>query len=46
MRPEEMVELIGKMANLLEDAIDDGDWGDVKKVLEMLDELYDTISDQ
>lgn len=46
MRPEELVELIGKMANILEDAIDDGNWNDAKKVLDMLDELYDTISDQ
>lgn len=43
MKPQELLELIGKIANLLEEAIENGDWKEVQTVMNMLDELYSDL---
>ena len=38
-----IVEEIGRVANILEDSIDQQDWETVKKAYQILDELYITL---
>jgi hypothetical protein len=43
MRNQELSEIIGRIATLLEYAVDEQDWTETQRALRMLDELYDEM---
>jgi len=45
MTIENLSEFIGKIANILEDAKDENDWKLVQSVIDLLDDVYDELSD-
>lgn len=43
MKNQELSEYIGRIATLLEYAVDEQDWTEAARALSMLDELYDDM---
>jgi hypothetical protein len=45
MKERDLSETIGRVATLLEYAIDEQDWAEVSRALKILDSLYDRMID-
>lgn len=41
-----LTEEIGRITNILEDAVEEHDWGLVKKMIESLDDVYEELDKQ